>query len=78
MEYQEARSRLRREIRKEKAGQLDDLMKDLNVDPWGLAYKKVVHKLVPPANLMDRPTLARVLQNLYTAHCAFSTHSESY
>ncbi|XP_070529991.1 uncharacterized protein [Cardiocondyla obscurior] len=48
-DYKTARMALRVAIRESKARSWEELISDLDEDPWGLAYKVVTKKLRPPA-----------------------------
>lgn len=67
--YREAKRELRKEINKSKANAWQELIKDLNNDPWGLSYKIVLEKLKPagPAltETLEEGVLRRTLMQLF-------------
>lgn len=68
-EYKEAKKVLRKEINKAKAEAWQKLVKDLDNDPWGLAYKVVLGRLRPtgPAltEILEDQVLKRTLSQLF-------------
>lgn len=69
LRYRAARNKLRSEIRRAKASAWNDLINEIERDPWGLPYKLVMGRLRPLAaglTVTLRPEiLERLLQSLF-------------
>jgi len=67
--YNTVRKNLRREIHKAKAQAWQELLNDIETDPWGLPYRLVLNKLrtAGPAltEVLDREILDRTLDSLF-------------
>ncbi|XP_070518818.1 uncharacterized protein [Cardiocondyla obscurior] len=65
--YKEARFALRVAIRKAKANAWENLISELDGDPWGLAYKIVTKKLKPPAPSVTETLHPNFVRNVVDA-----------
>lgn len=67
--YKAERNKLRKEINKSKSKAWQELIGDINKDPWGLPYKIVMEKIrsAAPAltELLEPDTLGKVLDSLF-------------
>lgn len=67
--YKSAKRVLRIEIRKAKALAWQELIDEIDINPWGLAYKIVLNRLRRPSpklsEMVDRATLEQLLQSLF-------------